>query len=205
MFALFSIGCQVSEKTHEQSKVIDCSPIAIRVENDALLNHVACGEIKPDGLIHLNNETMELIRFILDDENYKLYPHESFDWHPENLRCLPLGLSDGRIKSAYINDKGFGRFSDTPKMPSCGNFNLHTNLAQTHVGNNVAYFDKNFEVILKTDYPFIYGDVACSEIPQRTEGDHWKWFGGVCGRVDSNLNIIVPIKYPYETIPSSTE
>ena len=205
MFALFSIGCQASEKTHEQSKVIDCSPIAMRVENDTLLTHVACGEMKPDGLIHLNNETMELIRFIFDDENYKLYPYESFDWHPANLRCLPLSVSNEKIQSAYINAKGLGRFSSSPKMPSCSNFILRTNLAQTIVEGKVAYFDKDFNIVLKTNYPFIYGDIACSETPQKTEGDHWDWFGGICGRIDTKLNIIVPIKYPYEDIPELPE
>ncbi|MCF6275680.1 MAG: hypothetical protein L3J05_07940, partial [Robiginitomaculum sp.] len=100
--------------------------------------------------------------------------------------------------------QGLGRFSNVPRMPGCGMFGSD-GLAKTYINNKAAFFDKDLNVVVRTEYPFLYGNIVCSEIPQRQQVDHWEWFGGLCGLIDADFNIVVPMKYPYEKIPKSPE
>jgi len=207
-YTLLLAACGAGNKVHVEAQIIDCAPIALKVEVKALEKQTACGEMDSNGLIHINADTMKLIDFVFKEQDYRLYPNVEFDWHPEHLRCLPLYVSGEETStkyiysgSAYINRQGLGRFSNAPKSYGCNMFNQQSGLAQTYINNKAAFFDKDLKVVIRTDYPFLYGDIVCSELPQREDIDHWEWFGGQCGRIDSDYNIVVPMKYPFEKVP----
>jgi len=190
----------VSDSKAQNFKVVDCSYFAMTTEILEFEGHNICGSMDNDGLIQIKSETMTLLYPIFDDTRYILQHPNGTIKHPEDLRCLPLSVSDGQEGYAYVNRAGVARLSTVPRFPSCNEFRSD-GIVPTYINGKFSYFDREFHIVKKTQYEFVYGNIACSVKPQISKEDHGGWIGGKCGRIDRDLTVIVPIEYSYESVP----
>jgi hypothetical protein len=177
---------------------VDCAGFSFTTEIDAFWTdkaHRTCGYQDADGLLHISPETM------------KLFPSNFFEydyggWGQKGLSCQSLRLSDGTGGFSYIAPDGRARISDYPYDSHCQPF--RNGVAISYVDGKAIFFDKNLEVVKSTPYaladPF-YKHLAkvCTVLPEKKfHGEHFEWIGGTCGYIDTDFNVVVPIKTPYE-------
>jgi hypothetical protein len=173
----------------------DCSSFAMRVEDVALLSMKDCGYISSDGLIRINQETMDIVWSV----------SKARDRESNFPICLSVKGSFG-LKTAYFLSDGRGRFSSEKHFPACDRF--ANGVFPTPLGGEVGYSNASLDIVHRTGAPFARKfkngvAIVCSVAPDKQferDKEHFKFVRGSCGLINETFEIVIPFEHDFQSM-----
>ena len=145
----------------------------------------SCRTISEDGLLSLNSDIIENIY-----------------WNKYGLDCAFIYGTKDQTGWYFINQKGAGRMSPFLQDNDCAPFTEGVAVGLSK--GKVVFYDQSLEIVKHTEYVWAsrfdmgFAKVCKGDLQKEYDsgGEHYQYKGGMCGFIDTDFNLVIPIEYP---------